>query len=265
MCYELQKQHNKGDVNYMKRVILAAGLAAITFGTPATATDIIDMTESERAVFGAEVRAYLVENPELLLEIIAILEEREAAETTINDAALLLENADAIYNDGVSYVGGNPDGDITIVEFSDYRCPYCKRAHPEVAALLKSDGNIRLIYKEYPILGPESLSTAQFALATLMVEGPKAYEKISQALMDLRGAPSDAALAKLAEGLGLNPAPLLEKMGSSEVKQAIQANRALGQNLKISGTPTFIIDDKLVRGYVPQAVMQEMVEKAREE
>ncbi|MCF6316639.1 MAG: DsbA family protein [Marinosulfonomonas sp.] len=249
----------------MKRLILAATLAALTVVNPAYATDIITMTDTERDVFRAEVRAYLMENPEVLLEAIAVLENRQAAEAANNDVALLLENADAIYNDGFSYVGGNPDGDITLVEFSDYRCPYCQQAHPEVTELVASDGNIRLIYKEFPILGPDSLTTAQFAMATLMVEGPEAYKKVSAALMHLRGAPSSDALTKLAKEFDLDAAALLEKMQSTEVTQAIQANRALGQRLQISGTPTFILGDELVRGYVPLEAMRELVAEARGE
>ena len=249
----------------MKRLILAAGFAALALTSPVLATDIITMTDTERDVFRAEVRAYLMENPEVLLEAIAVLEDRQANEEASNDAALLLANAGDIYNDGVSYVGGNPDGDITIVEFSDYRCPYCKRAHPEVAELLASDGNIRLIYKEFPILGPDSLTTAQFAVATLMIEGPEAYNKVSAALMEMRGEPSDAALTNMASDFGLDAAALLEKMKSTEVTQVIQANRALGQRLKISGTPTFILADQLVRGYVPLDNMRAMVEEARKQ
>ena len=249
----------------MKRLILAAALAMTTLANPALATDIITMTDTERDVFRAEVRAYLMENPEVLLEAIAVLEEREATQAAGNDQALIAANADDIYNDGVSYVGGNPDGGITIVEFSDYRCPYCKRAHPEVAELVATDGNVRLIYKEFPILGQDSLTTAQFALATQMVAGPEAYVKVSNALMDLRGAPSDTALTKIAEGLGLDAAALLEKMKSTEVSQAIQANRALGQRLQISGTPTFILGDQVVRGYVPLENMRALVEEARGE
>jgi len=248
----------------MKRFITSAAFAALAVATPVYATDIITMTDTERDVFRAEVRAYLMENPEVLLEAIAVLENRQANEEASNDSALLLENAEAIYNDGVSYVGGNPDGDITIVEFSDYRCPYCKRAHPEVEELVKSDGNIRLIYKEFPILGPDSLTTAKFAMATLMVSGPEAYEKVSAGLMDLRGAPSNDALIKLAKGFDLDADAVMAKMDSSEVNQAIQANRALGQNLKISGTPTFILGDQLIRGYLPLDNMRAIVEEARQ-
>ena len=249
----------------MKRLILSATLAALTVINPAYATDIISMSDTERDVFRAEVRAYLMENPEVLLEAIAVLEDRQASEDASNDTTLLLENADEIYNDGVSFVGGNPDGDVTVVEFSDYRCPYCKRAHPEVAELVASDGNIRLIYKEFPILGPDSLTTAKFAMATLMVSGPEAYEKVSSALMELRGSPSNDALIKMANGFDLDADAVMAKMDSTEVKQVIQANRALGQRLKISGTPTFIMGDQIVRGYVPLENMRAIVEDIRKD
>lgn len=249
----------------MKRLILSAAFAALTVVNPAFATDIINMSDTERDVFRAEVRAYLLENPEVLMEAISVLEERQAAESVSNDTALLLENADAIYNDGVSFVGGNPDGDVTIVEFADYRCSYCKKAHPEIAELIASDGNIRLIYKEFPILGPDSLTMANFAAATLMVSGPEAYEKINDALMGMRGAPSTQALADLAAEHGLDVAAVMAKMESADVTQVIQANRALGQRLKISGTPTFIMGDQMVRGYLPLDNMRAVVEDIRSE
>ncbi len=249
----------------MKRILLATALAITTFTAPAMATDLMDMTDSERDVFRAEVRAYLMENPEVLLEAINELEQRQAADEAANDATLLQTNAEEIFNDGVSYVGGNPDGDVTIVEFSDYRCPYCKRAHPEVARLLEKDGNIKFIYKEFPILGPDSLTAAQFAVAVLMLDGPEKYHEVSNALMEMRGEPSEAALTHIADGFELDSAALLDKMKSTEVMQVIKANRALGQRLKISGTPTFIIGDQLIRGYVPQDNMQAIVAKARKE
>ena len=248
----------------MKRFILSAALATFTLTTPALATDIITMTDTERDVFRAEVRAYLMENPGVLLEAIAVLEERQAVEETASDTALLLQNAEAIYNDGTSFVGGNPDGDVTIVEFADYNCGYCKKAHSEVAELLASDGNIRLIYKEFPILGPNSLTSAKFAMATLMVSGPEAYSKVNDALMNKRGTPSNEALVKLANSFDLDADAVIAKMDSPEVMQAIQDNRALGQALKISGTPTFIMGNQLVRGYVPLESMRKIVEQVRD-
>lgn len=238
-------------------------LASLNFAAPAHATDVINMTDSERDVFQAEIRDYLLQNPEVLMEAIAVLEKREAAAETVNDATLVLQNADEIFNDGVSYVGGNPDGDVTIVEFSDYRCPYCKKARPEVAELVASDGNIKIIYKEFPILGADSATAAKFAVAIQMLSGPKEYLAASQALMKMRGAPSDEALKHIADDIGLDSAAVMQKMQSPEVAQLLQANRALGQKLKISGTPTFVVGSQMVRGYLPADTMREIVAQER--
>ncbi|MEN8840679.1 MAG: thioredoxin domain-containing protein, partial [Octadecabacter sp.] len=129
------------------------------------------MTEAERTEFRAEVRAYLLENPEVLMEAIAVLETRQAQAEVLRDDQLVAMNMNALLDDGFSYVGGNPDGDITIIEFTDYRCGFCRRAHPEVAELLESDGNIRMITKEFPILGEQSVVASQFAVATKIVAG----------------------------------------------------------------------------------------------
>lgn len=247
----------------LSTLILPIFLATLSFAAPARATDIIDMTDTERDVFQAEIRNYLLQNPEVLMEAIAVLEQREAAAETVNDVTLVLQNSEAIFNDGVSYVGGNPDGDITIVEFSDYRCPYCKKARPEVANLVAGDGNIRLIYKEFPILGADSATSAKFAVATLMVSGPENYISVSQALMKLRGSPSTEALTKISNDLGLDTEAVMLKMQSPEVSQILQANRALGQALKISGTPTFVVGTQMVRGYLPLESMQEIVARER--
>ena len=246
----------------MKRTIFAMAMALISFAFPANAFDVSAMTDAERTSFRAEIRAYLMENPEVLLEAIQVLEDRQASSQEDNDAALLAANADEIYNDGVSYVGGNPDGDITIVEFSDYRCGYCKKAHPEVKELLKSDGNIRIIYKEFPILGPDSLVTARFALAILLTK-PEAYKAVNDALMTLRGTPSTDVLTALAEKVGADPEMIMAKMDTDEITSIIQANRALGQRMQISGTPSFIFGNQMVRGYVPLDAMRQLVKEER--
>ena len=106
------------------------------------------------------MQAYLLENPEVLVEAMDVLNARQAAADAQNDATLVKTNADAIFNDPASWVGGNPEGDITLVEFTDYRCGYCRKAYDEVAELVKSDGNIRFIVKEFPILGEASLTSA---------------------------------------------------------------------------------------------------------
>ncbi len=140
---------------------------------PASAADLTDLSEAERAAFRAEVRAYLMDNPEIIVEAVDLLKERTAQAQAQADDSLVKENADALFNDGYSWVGGNPEGDITLVEFMDYRCGYCRRAKPEVAKLLAADGNIRLIVKEFPILGEASMISNNFASESLGVRCPR--------------------------------------------------------------------------------------------
>ena len=244
-----------------RSLVLAAlfSLPAIS----AAALDLSSMTDEERAAFRAEVRAYLLENPEVLTEAISELETREANRQLEADRALVSENLDEILSTEHSWVGGNPDGDITVIEFMDYRCTYCRRANPEVEELIASDGNIRFIIREFPILGPQSELASRFAIAVRQIHGDDAYKDAHDALMALQTDIDEAALSRLAEGLALDPAPILGQMQAPEVTEVIEANYALGETLGISGTPTFVMGGVLVRGYVPLNGMQSIVDEER--
>lgn len=244
--------------------LLPAFLAAVLLSGPAVSqTDLSDMTEAESAAFGEAVRAYLMENPEVLMEAIAVLEQRQAEAQAEGDASLVRDNSDALFKDDASWVGGNPDGDVTIVEFLDYRCGYCKRAHPEVAELLESDGNIRLIVKEFPILGPQSVLASQFAIATQIVAGDDAYKSVADALMEERQDITEGTLMAVAEDLELDYDAIAVEMASPDVAARIESSHALGQALGIQGTPSFVFGDQLVRGYLPLDDMQQIVEDQR--
>ena len=230
---------------------------------PAAALDLTAMTDQEAAAFGVAVRAYLMENPEVLIEVISVLETREATAAAQMDLDLVAQYQAEVFDDGHSWVGGNPDGDITLVEFMDYRCGYCRRAFEEVETLLSADGNIRFIVKEYPILGPQSEMSSRFAIAVHQLHGDQAYEDIHNALMTLESDITPETLTALAEGFGLDPAPILTRMPAAEVSAVLDANQALGAAMQITGTPTFILNDRMVRGYVPVAQMQAMVADLR--
>lgn len=243
---------------------LAAPLALLlALPAAAPAFDVAAMTEAEREAFRAEVRAYLLDNPEILNEAFLVLQSRESEAQLAADRALVTDNADALFDDGHSWVGGNPEGDVTVVEFMDYRCGYCRRAHPEVEELVSSDGNIRLILKEFPILGEQSDMASRFAIATQQLHGPDAYKDVHDALIALEADVDESALARLAEALALDPAPILEHMASEQVNAVIEANYALAQTLGISGTPTFVMGEEMVRGYVDLPGMQRIIEQAR--
>jgi len=248
----------------IRLALAAAALAALPlFTLPATAQS--DMTDAERDAFRAEVRAYLLENPEVLLEAMEVLESREAEAQAEMDRLMVQANAQALYADPDAWVGGNPEGDITIVEFMDYRCSFCRRAFPEVQELVESDGNIRIIVKEFPILGEQSVLASRFAIATKLAHGDDAYKQVHDALMTMRGDMNVLAMELVAEELGLDAEAIVARMEDEEVTRVIRANHTLAQALQIQGTPTYVLGDHLVRGYVPLDGMREMVAAIRSE
>ena len=247
----------------MKLAPLATA-ALLGLASPALAVDLSAMSAEEKAAFGDAVRAYLLENPEVLTEAIEVLKDRQAAAEAVADVELVKANAADLFADTASYVGGNPEGDITVVEFIDYRCGYCKKAHAEVMDLVNGDGNIRYIVKEFPILSEDSATAARFAIATLQVAGPEAYAKVNAGFYEsFRGEVTPDTLSAFADDLGLDAAPILARMEAPEVTKVIEDNHALAQRMQISGTPTFVMGEQMVRGYIPLAHMQQVVAEER--
>lgn len=241
----------------MRFLPLAALLLA---ATPAAA----EFDAAERQAIRDEVRAYLLENPGILSEMVRLLEAEQAGAQAMADEQLVASHHDAIFDDGFSHVGGNPDGDVTVVEFLDYQCGFCRRAHPEVQELLERDGNIRLITKEFPILGPGSELASRAAIATLIAEGPEAYRELGNALMTREGQITDASLDAILEEAGIDAEAVRAEMDSEEVSRRIAETHILARALGIEGTPTFVIGDRMVRGYLPLEEMENVVEQARE-
>ena len=251
-----------------KFLILLTGLVWVTL--PLQAFDLSQMTDTERQQFRDEVRSYLLENPEVLMEAIDILRAREEEQAAKDaeaeraaDLTMVEQYRDELHNDGYSYVGGNPDGDLTIVEFVDYRCTYCRRAHPELTEILKQDGNIRWIVKEYPILGQESVNSSKLAIATLQTQGPDAYLRMHDVLMTYSGPVNTRTIDRLAKSAKVDVEPILAAYDSEAVAQHIEKVRELGAKMRVSGTPTFTIGDLIVRGYLPSSQFKGAIEHSR--
>ncbi|WP_374391671.1 DsbA family protein [Tabrizicola sp.] len=250
---------------------LALGLIAGLASLPAFAEDLSKtdpasastMSEAERKAFRDEVRAYLLDHPEVLIEAMDVLQKREEDAALARDSQFITTNSDTIFANANDWVGGNPQGDITLVEFMDYRCGYCRKAYSEVDQLIKTDGNIRFVVKEFPILGEASTLSAQFAIALRQLHGDEAYGRAHDALMTLRGEPTPETLARVATDLGLDPKPILDRMGAPEVQAVIAANYALAEKMEITGTPAFVLKDTVLRGYAPLETMQDFVKDAR--
>lgn len=241
----------------------AALLLSAALASPALAFDITEMSEKEKAAFGQAVRDYLMENPEVLIESITVLETRQAEQSVENDLALVAANRDAIFNDDHSWVGGNPDGDLTMVEFIDYRCGVCRQFNEEIFEAVEEDGNIRLILKEFPILGQDSEMSSRFAISVHQLEGDEAYKAAHDALITLRGPATVEALREIAKDIGIDPEATILHMNTEAVSGILRENRQLAEIMAIQGTPTFVIGDQLLRG-VPRAGVAETVAQIRE-
>lgn len=250
-------------IRRMTAALISTAMALALWSGSAAAFDPTSMTDTERAAFRAEIRAYLLENPEIIIEAVNVLEERKATAQAQSDVHLIDMYADDLFDDGYSWIGGNPDGDVTIVEFMDYRCGFCRRAVPEIAKLLSSDGNIRIIVKEFPILGEASMISSRFAIATQKIAGPDAYKQVHDALIELTTDPTDVVLRRLAEGLALDADAIMAHMDSDEVTEVIARNRHLGQQLQINGTPSFVFESQLMRGYLTADQMAQAVARER--
>ncbi len=243
----------------LRPLFLSLALAALPVA--ALAQDGGALGALDRETLRAEFRAYLMENPEVIFEAVAEYERRTMAEQADMDTTLVEINADELFNDGFSWVGGNPDGDLTLVEFMDYRCSFCRRAFPEMMDFANADGNIRLVIKEFPILGPQSEVMSRFAVAVHQLAGDEAYFIAHERLLDWPGEVSESGLSALAVDLGLDPATVSDRMRAPEVTEILTQNRALAQRLQISGTPSFALGDglggELLRGFLPAAQLQQ--------
>lgn len=202
----------------------------------------------------------LRENPELVLEALQTLEARQAEAQAAASAASLSDERNVLERDPNAPVLGNPAGDVTVVEFFDYNCPYCKRAMPEIDALLAEDGNIRLVLREWPILSEGSAIAARAALAARK-QGK--YAELHNALMGARAKLDEASVLRIAGEVGLDLAQLKADMESPEVEEHIATSMRLADALGFNGTPSFVVGDQLIPGFVEKAQLAEVVAAAR--
>ncbi len=234
---------------------LAAPVVAATLALASPAAAETGYSDDEREALRSEIRAYLLEHPEVLFEAVAEYERRNAVAQADMDGALIEINAEDIFEDGYSWVGGNPDGDLTLVEFVDYRCGFCRRAFDHVMDFVETDGNIRFVVKEFPILGPQSELSSRLAVAVLELGGDAAYAEVHERLLALESDVTESAIADMVADLGIDPDEVMERMAADEVTAVLAENRALAQRLQINGTPSFILggpeNAELIRGFVP--------------
>ncbi|MEK9969390.1 MAG: DsbA family protein [Ferrovibrio sp.] len=244
-------------------MLFAAPLSLAPLSVAVAQQSAQPFTPEQKAALQQLVREVLVTNPEILLEAMNALEAKQQAEAGQASKAAIVANRKAIFDDGVSYVAGNPQGDVTIVEFFDYRCGYCKQVQPSLLTLLKEDKKVRVVLKELPVLGPESVIAARAAVASLEQGKGAKYYDFHNAMMEFRGQISEAEVMRIAGKAGLDTAKLKTDMASPKVEQVLRANLALADALGIQGTPGFVIGDRLIPGAVSLDTLRQLVKEVR--
>ncbi len=239
-----------------------AAVAGLGHGTvPSHAQD--SFTEPERRAIERMIRNYIMNNPEVVVESVRRMTARAEAAGREEQRLVLADLRPELEHDPGSPVGGNPDGDVTVVEFFDYRCTYCKRFLPNLVELLRKDANVRIVFKEYPILGPDSVTASRAALAA-RIQDEDLYMPFHAALMEARGSLSERRILDLAKEVGLDPVRLERDMAAPEIEATFSRNRAQAEALGIRGTPGFVIGDRVVPGYIDGDALAALVEEARE-
>lgn len=232
-------------------------LVAAAVALPVVAqADALDEARVKELVYEA-----IRENPDIVMEALAALQDRQAATDATNASDFLAAERNVIERDPNAPVLGNPEGDVTVVEFFDYNCPYCRRAAPEVDALIAKDRNIRLVYREWPILGEGSVFAARAALASRK-QGK--YAEFHAAMMGLQGRAEEESVLRVAAEIGLDIDRLRQDMTAPTIEEHIATSMRLTRGLGFQGTPSFVIGDGLVPGFVERSQLEEFVAQARE-
>ncbi len=239
------------------RRILAALAIVLAVSSPALAADAPAQKALTQADVEKIVHDYIISNPETILTAVDDYQKKSQRD---NQDAALKKNKDAVYNDADAPTIGNPKGDVTIVEFMDYNCHYCKQSFPTVLSLMNKDKNLRFIMKDFPILGPTSETAAKWALAA---QKQKKYFEFHKAMMENKGPVNDETLEKAARAAGLDIAQMKKDAGSTDVMMQIEKNRNLAASLGLSGTPAFIIGDQIAFGAYEQSDLEKMIADAR--
>jgi protein-disulfide isomerase len=248
----------------------SAGLAAIILSAFAVvlsglallfATGLLGAGRLGSPQFQSHTREYLLQNPEVLVEALQKFEQRQQAAESNELQTVIAEHSGEIFNDPAAPVLGNPDGDVTLVEFFDYNCPYCRKAAPQLQQALADDSGLKLALKEWPILGPGSEFAAKAALAS---QRQGKYEAFHKGLMGFTGAISESSTLTVAGQVGLDVERLKQDMNDPAISAAIERNRALANDLRIGGTPTFVVGNQIIRGLVDLQTLQQSIAGARE-
>jgi protein-disulfide isomerase len=243
-------------------VIAAAGVWLAMEKTAPRISAALDgaAAAAELEPFEQRVRDYLLSHPEVIMEALQVLQQRQRLAEAEELRQAIARRSDELLHDPAAPVGGNPSGDVTLVEFFDYNCTYCRRVAPTVAGLIAADSGLRVVYKEFPILGPGSTFAARAALAAREQER---YAPFHGAMMDAEGTLDERRVLEIARAVGIDLAQLRQDMGNPAIEQAIARNLELAAALGITGTPSFVVGEQIVPGAVDRGTLAALIAQVR--
>src|SRR6195256_872776 len=243
---------------------LAPALFALALGSAPLSASAQSFSDTQRGDIETIVRNYLIAHPEVLEEAMAELSNPKAAADTEKHEASVAKNAEKIFNSPRGVTIGNKDGDVTFVEFFDYNCGYCKRAMTDMLDLMKSDSKLKVVLKEFPVLGPGSVEAAQVAVAVRMQDpAGRKYLDFHQKLLGGRGQADKARAMAAAKEAGLDMAKLEKDLASAEVRATLEENFKLAEDMGMNGTPSYVIGKQVVIGAVGVDNLKEKISNAR--
>lgn len=250
---------------YLFLCFLISGFLAVTTAAPVAAqgkTPAMSLPEGEREKIESVVKDYILNNPEVIIQAIQSLREREELKNRQQTKANLVKLQGELLSDPNTPVGGNPKGSVTVVEFFDYRCGFCKRVFPDIVKLVDGDKDIRFVYKEFPILGPQSVTASKAGLAAWMLDKSK-YEVFHKVMMAAKGALPEDRVMTFAAKSGYDVKALQKVMKDPRIGAMIERTFDLAKALDINGTPAFVIGDQVIRGAVDLETLKSLISQAR--
>lgn len=242
------------------RFVAAVFFAAMSVWASAVPARADDFTAAQKTQIDKMIHDYLLSHPEVLIQAVQAADDKMKADAQNKAQQVLADKRKQVFEDPSSPTAGNPHGDVTMVEFFDYRCPYCKQVEPSLEKVIADDHHLRFVYKEFPVLGPVSTTAARAALAARK-QGK--YDAFHRVMMATKGQINDQTVMDVAGSVGLDLGQLKRDMESADVDKALKENLALADALDITGTPGFIVGNTIIPGAVSLDELKQAIADAR--
>ena len=245
------------------RAAFVVALMALTALPGIARADEAPFSEARKTEIGAIVKAYLMDHPEVIQDAMAALEQRQKDAEAEQQKKATAQLASDLSDAGKGVVLGNPSGDVTLIEFFDYNCGYCKKSLPDLMGMLKDDPKLRLILRDFPVLGPDSVEASQVALAVRKQFPGARYMDFHQKLIESKGRVGKDRALQVARDLGADMEQLNRDLATGETRTLLESTMNAADQLRIGGTPAFVVGDGVITGAVGRVALESSVSSVR--